>query len=481
MKNSLLNNFIWKFAERISVQLISTVVTIILARMLAPEYYGIISMVMVFIALANIFGSDGFASALIQAKDVTKTDFCSVLYFNIAVSVILYAVLFFAAPYIAAFYGDGYDVLVPVLRVLGTVVIINSVQSVLQAYVSKKMIFRKFFFSTLIGTVTSAVVGIFMAYNGYGVWALVAQSLTSAFIGTLTLGLALGKAPRLVFSFNSIKKLFPFGVRIFGTGLLITGYVEMRALVIGKIYSSADLAYFDKAKQFPTLITTNISSSLSAVLFPKMSIEQDDVTRVKDIMRMSLRMCSYVMSPLMLGLAAVSGTFVYVVLGEAWMPIVPLMQMFCISELFQPINSANMQAIKATGRGSAYLRIEIIKKLIETVLLFCLMRISVKAIVLQILICNIAFTVVNSYPNMKYIGYGFKEQMSDLVPNILKAIVMFVAVLLLGFLPINKVLVLLIQIAVGAVLYLTLSIATKNKEYKYIKDTIKSFFKKQKP
>ncbi len=471
-KNSTISNFCWKFAERISVQLISTVVSVILARILSPEHYGVISMVMVFITLANVFVSEGLGSTLIQKKDTTPLDFFSVLYFNIGFSILLYIILFFAAPYIAAFYGEGYEILTPVLRVLGLVVIINAVSTVLQAYVSKKMIFRKFFISTLFGTLISAVVGITMAYNGFGVWALVGQSLTASFVGTLFLGIALKKRPRLLFSFRNIRQLFPFGVRVLGTGLLITGYTELRALIIGKLYSSADLAYFDKGKQFPTLITNNVNSSLSAVLFPKMSNEQDDLTRVRGTMRSSLRLSSFLISPMMLGLAAVAPTFISVLLGEKWMPAVPLLQMFCVAEMFQPIHSVNMQAIKATGRGDTYLWVEVIKKGIELVILLLVMRISVTAIVLQVLACNVLFIFINAFPNKKLLGYGMKEQLADILPNILMAVVMFAAVYAVGLLPLHGAILLPLQILMGGCIYILLSIVTKNKEFDDIKNMI---------
>ncbi len=478
-KNSLLNNFVWKFAEQVSAQVISTVVSIILARLLAPSYYGVVAMVMVFITVANVFVGEGLGSALIQKKNATPLDFFSILYFNIGFSVVLYLILFFAAPYISAFYGDDYAILTPVLRVLGVIVIISAVNSVLHAYVSKKMIFRKFFVATLGGTILSAIVGITMAYNGFGVWALVAQRIVSVFVSTLTLGISLGKKPRLIFSFKSVKELIPYGTRILGSGLLITGYKELRALIIGKFYSSADLAFFNKGKQFPTLITTNISSSLSAVLFPKMSGEQDNKEKVKTTMRNSIRITSYVMSPMMLGLAAVAPAFVRLILTDKWLPAVPLLQMFCISELFFPINSANMQAIKALGKGKIYLRIEIIKKITELVILLAVMKISVTAIVVQLVVCSALFTVINAYPNIKLLNYGIKEQMKDILPSFTMSGIMAVAVYSLGQLSIGDFPLLCLQAVSGFMVYIILSSVTNNREFKFILNLVFGKFKKR--
>ena len=469
-KNNLISNLIWKFAERVSAQLISTVVSIILARLLSPEYYGVISIVMIFITLANVFVSDGFGSALIQKKDATATDFFSVLYFNIVFSCVLYAVIFLAAPYIAMFYGNGYEILTPVLRVLGLRIILTAINSVQQAYVSKKMMFRKFFVATLWGTIISAVVGITMAYSDCGVWSLVAQYLTSTTVSTFTLFLTLKKKPRLLFSFLSLKELFPYGCSILGTGLLITGYQELRALIIGKMYSPADLAYYDKSKGFPNLIIGNVNSSLAAVLFPKMAEQQSEQENIKLTTRKSIRLSSYVMCPMMLGLAAVAEPFIRLLLTEKWIESVPLLRLFCIMYLFYPIHTANMQAIKALGRGDTYLKLEITKKVIELIVLLVTMWISVTAMVVGMVFCATLFTFVNSYPNIKLLNYGFKEQMRDILPNITMSVIMFICVYSVGFIPLNNLALLCIQIVTGAILYIVLSILTRNKEFAYIKN-----------
>lgn len=471
-QGGLLSNLLWKFAERISVQLISTVVTIVLARIISPHHYGAIAMVMVLIALANTLTQDGFGCALVQKKDASALDFFSVLYFNIAFSVVLYLLLYVSAPYITIFYGDGYEMLTPVIRVLGIIIIINAVRTVFEAYVSKKMIFRKMFVSTLSGTIISAVVGISMAYAGYGIWALVGQTLVHAITTTFVLGIILHKRPQLAFSYQSLKRLFPFGIKILGTGLFITTFKELRTLIIGKIYSPADLAYFDKGKQFPGILTTNIVSSLTAVLFPKMALDQSDTEKVKNTMRLSIRMGSYVLSPILLGFAAVAEPFVRVVLGPAWVQCVPFLQVFCIIELFFPIHSINMQAIKALGRGNTYFGIELLKKAIELFSLLAVMHISVMAIVIQMLLCNILFTFINAYPNKKHLNYGGKEQMADLIPNILKSAVMYVIVTSIGMVDLDTSLLLIIQIIAGAISYTLISMATKSSEYEYIKNTI---------
>lgn len=472
-KNDLLNNLSWKFAERIAAQLVTAIVSIILARMLTPQDYGIVAIVTIFITFANVFVSDGFGSALIQKKEVDALDYSSVLYFNIIFSIVLYAILFFCAPLIASFYGDGYEILTPVLRVLGLRIIVSAINSVQQAYVSRKMIFKKFFWSTLIGTVLSAVVGIGMAYNGFGVWALVGQYLTNTTVGTVALALSLRKKTILSFSFERLKGMVGYGSKILGTSLLITGYQEIRALIIGKVYSSEDLAYYDKGRQFPNLIVTNINTSIGAVLFPKMAQEQDDKTRIREITRKSIRFSSYLMCPLMLGLAAVAEPFVKIVLTDKWLPCVTLLQIFCVVYLFQPIHTANMQAIKAIGRSDVYLKLEIIKKVIELVVLLIVMWISVEAIVVSMAILTMAFTFVNAYPNKKLLNYSFKQQMGDILPSVCMSLAMAVIVYFFGKIPMNAYISFGVQIMVGMIVYFALSLITRNSELKYFINLIK--------
>jgi len=469
----------WKLAERLSAQIVTLVVSIILARLLDPTHYGLIAIVTIFITLANVFVADGFGSALIQKKDADNLDFSSVLVFNIGFSIILYAVLFVLAPLITSFYGDGYELLTPVMRVLGLRIIASGINSVQQAYVAKQMIFRKFFLATLIGTIVSAIVGIWMAYAGYGVWALVAQYLVNTTIGTIILGISLHWWPGFKISFMRLKSLLKFGWKILGASLLITGFIELRALIIGKVYTSDNLAYYDKGKQFPNLLVNNINTSIGAVLFPKMSEEQNNIESIKETTRKSIRFSSFLMTPMMLGLAAVAPTFVSVILTDKWLPCVPLLQLFCVVYLFQPIHTANMQVIKAIGRSDVYLWLEIIKKTIEIVVLLLTMFISVNAIVIGMAAMTTAFIFVNAFPNSKLLNYSIKEQLSDILPSFVSSLVLFIVVYLLSYIPLDGVLLLLIQVISGVLLYVGISIFTKNKEYNYLKGSIKRFLLKR--
>ena len=467
-QDGIIKNFLWKFAESAAPQVVSLVVSVILARLLAPSDYGTVAVVTVFITLANVFVNDGLGSALIQKKNADALDFSSVLYANVVLSILLYVAVFFCAPFVADFYGEEYVDLCMVIRILGLRIVLVGFNSVQQAYISKKMQFKKLFGATLTATVISAAAGVGMAYSGYGVWALVAQNLLSALISTVYLFFSIHKLPLLKISFSRLKGLLDYGFKILGANLLITGYQELRGIIIGKVYSANDLAYYDRGKQFPQLVVTNVNTSLSAVLFPKMSKEQDDRAKVLRITRYSVRLCAFIMCPVLLGLAAVAEPFVAAVLTEKWMHCVPILQLFCIIYLFQPIHTANTQAIKALGRSDIYLKLESVKKAIELISLVAVAWISVEAIVIAMAVTTTLVTAVNAYPNRKLLGYGFGTQLKDVASPVLMSLGMVAVVILESFLPLQSLPLLCVQVASGAIVYLALAVITKNPEMRML-------------
>ena len=471
--SSIVGNLFWKFSERMSSQAVSFVVSIVLARILAPSDYGAIAMVMIFVALANVLVEGGFSSALIQKKNADKLDFSSVFYFSVVFSVLLYLLLFFAAPFISGFYGEGYEILTPVLRVIGLQIIVYGINSVQQAYVSKMMMFKKFFWATFVGTIVSACVGIVMAYTGFGIWALVGQQMASSVTNTIVLYLVTKKTPALMFSSQRLRGLLGYGSKILGASLLIGLFSNIMSLIIGKLYSAKDLAFFDRGRQFPNLIITNINSSVGAVLFPKMSQEQTDKERVKQTCRNSIRFCSFVMMPLMMGMAVCAEPFIRLLLTDKWIACVPFLQLFCVIYMFYPVHTANMQAIKAIGRSGTFLKLELIKKTLEIIGLLLVVRISVVAIAVNMAVLTTLFTFLNAYPNTKYLDYSFKEQMNDILPSIAMSVVMAASVYCIGLLQIPDILLLSVQILSGVCIYIALALLTKNNEILFICNLLK--------
>lgn len=470
--SGLLNNLFWKFFERFSTQVISLIVSIILARILDPENYGMISTVMIFISLANVFVTDGLGSALIQKKHVDKLDYSSVLSCNIIFSIILYLILFFIAPYITSFYGKGYELITPVLRILGLRLILSSVNSIQQAYLSRMMLFKKVFFPTFIGMILSGTIGIFMAYTGYGIWALVTQNLSNALISTVILQVIIWKYPGIKFSFSRLRNLFGFGSKMLLTGLMMNGFEQIRAVIIGKVYSSVDLAFYDRGNQFPSVFVNNVNASVGAVLFPRLSQLQDSKDQIKAIIRKSVRFSSYIIFPMMFGLAAVSEPLILVLLTEKWLPCVPLLRLFCLYYLFMPIHSANMQVVKAMGRSDIYMRVEILKKIIELIVLLITMKISVQAMVIGMAICSLLFVFFNAYPNTRLLQYKIKELLLDMCPAFILSLIMAMVVFIIGLFTFNMFIKLAIQIIVGVLVYLIISAISRNPEYIVIKNFI---------
>lgn len=483
-KNKVLSGLIWKFAERIAAQVVTFVVSVILARMLVPEDYGLITLVMIFITFANCIVTNGFGNALIQKKDADNLDFSTVLYFQTAASIILYLILFVSAPYISSFFGAGYELLTPVLRVMGIRIPLTSINNVQQAYVGKKMIFRKFFLSTIVGTVVSAVVGIWMAYAGYGVWALVGQYLTNTFMGTVILAFTIHWKPELKFSWERLQILFKYGWKLLVAGIIGEVYNELRSLIIGKLYTSDDLAFFDKGKQIPNIIVTNINTSISNVLFPAISNAQNNPSDVKNMVRRSIKTSAYIMCPLMFGLAVVAEPLITLLLTEKWLPCVPYLQIYCIAFCFEPIQTANLQAIKAVGRSDILLKLEIIKKGSSTLLLLAVMWHSVDAIAYSLIVTTLIASIVNTLPNKKLINYSYRELAIDMSAGLLLSAVMAVAVYFEGMLlPLSPLPMIIVQVITGGVIYILLSVIFKVEAFTYLKKTamefISSFLKKK--
>ena len=368
--NNTISNFIWRFAERCGAQLVTFIVSIVLARILVPEDYGTIALVTVFTAILQVFVDSGLGTALIQKKNADETDFSSVFYFNFTMCLVLYAGMFVAAPFIADFYEDSS--LTAVIRVLSLTIVISGVKGIQQAYVSRNMLFKRFFFATIGGTIFSAFVGIGMAYAGFGVWALVTQQLSNMTIDTLILWITVKWRPQRKFSWARLKGLLGFGWKLLISSLLDTVYNNFRNLIIGKMYSSSDLAFYNQGDKFPKVIVTNINTSIDSVLLPTMSNAQDNPERIKQMTRRAIKTSTYIMAPLMMGLAFCAEPIVRLVFTDKWLPCVPFLRIFCITYMFWPVHTANLNAIKAMGRSDMFLKLEIVKKIFG--MIYCSLR-----------------------------------------------------------------------------------------------------------
>lgn len=475
-RRSVISNLIWKYAEKCGAQLVSVVVAIVLARILNPKEYGVVAIVTVFINILGVFIDSGLASALIQKKDSDDLDFSTVFFTNIIFCVTLYLILFFAAPFIADFYSD--ETLVPMIRVLGITFFISAVKNVQGAYVSKHMLFKRFFFSTLGGTIGAAIIGILMALAGLGAWALIAQSLFNNAVDTIILWATVKWRPKRMFSFQRLKHLFGFGWKILASTLLDTVYNNLRSLLIGKVYSAEDLAAYNKGDSWPNLIVGNVNSSINSILFPSMSKLQDDIVMLKAMTRRAIKTSTYIMSPLLMGLAFVGEPLIRFLLTDKWLVSVPFMVIFCFTYMFYPIHTANLNVIKALGRSDIFLKLEIIKKIIGLIALAVTVPISVMAMAYSLLFTSLISMVINAWPNRKLLKYGYLEQLKDILPEILLSIAMGCCIYTIQWIGLPDIVTLCIQIPTGIAFYIAGSKLFKLESFEYLWNMVKPALKK---
>ncbi len=479
MKNEkVINNLAWRFLERFGAQGVTVVVSLVLARILDPNVYGIVAIVTVFTTIMQVFVDSGLGNALIQKKDADNVDFSTVFFFNIVLCLILYTLTFFLAPLIAYFYEM--PELTAIIRVLGIVIIISGIKNVQQAYVSRNLLFRRFFFATLGGTLGAAILGIILAYKGFGVWALVCQMLLNTAVDTAILWLTVKWRPDFVFSLKRLKILLKFGWKLLVSSLIDTLYKELRTLVIGKKYTSDDTGYYNNGQKIPAFIDGCINASIDSVLLPTMSKEQDRKEAVRKMTRRAISVSSYIMLPVMIGLAVCSEPLIRLVLTEKWLPCVPYLRVFCITYAFYPIHTANLNAIKALGRSDLYLKLEVIKKTIGMAALLATMSISVEAIAYSLIFTAVTSQIVNSYPNKKLLSYSYFDQLKDIAPSLALSLVMGAAVYSLQLFGLPDIITLILQIMLGVIIYISGSVIFKFESFEYIKSILMSFLKKTK-
>ena len=469
----------WKMLERFGVSSVQFILQIILARLLDPEHYGVLSIMVIFTSLANVFIQNGFNTALIQNKDVKEEDFSSILWVSLGIAGLLYITIFLGAPLIGVFYKMP-DIVTP-LRVLALMLFPGALNSIQLAKVSREMDFKKVFYSNIGGVLFSGIVGIIIAYMGGGLWALVVQTLLNVFAACAVMYFTVKFKIYFVCNIKRVKILFSYGWKLLLSSLLGTLYQDLRSLVIGKKYDSGTLGYYNRGKQFPQFIVNAINGAVQSVMLPAMAAEQDDKNRVKLMMGTSITLSAFIIFPIMAGLAAVAHPLVELLLTDKWLLCVPYMQIYCFSFAFYPVHSCNLQAINAIGRSDIYLKLEVIKKIYGIVILafavFCFE--SPLAIAGTGLVTTWIGWFVNAFPNKKLINYSYKEQVNDLVPSFLMSGVMFGVVLLVGKVNAGSFIILVLQIIVGVGIYFLMSVVVKPAPYRLLLQQIRLILKKQ--
>ena len=474
IKKQAISSTIWKFLERFIAQGVSFVVSLIIARILIPDDYSVVSIVTIFFAFANVLISGGLNTALIQKKNADELDYSTIFHISVFIAVLVYIILFFLAPVIANIYHKS-D-LVSVIRVMGLILPVTAIKSIYSAYISSHLQFKKFFFATLGGTIVSAFVGIWMALTGFGPWALVAQQMTNTAIDTVILVICTHVGITMKISMERFRSLFRYSWKILVSNLLGTVYSEVSPLAIGLKFSATDLAFYTKGKSFPTLLSTTTTNTLASVLFPVMAKFQDEKDKILKYTRLYIRLSSFITFPFMLGLFGVSRSFVLTVLTEKWLPSVYYIKIFCLCNMFDITSAGNCETIKAIGRSDVYLKMEIVKKVgyFLTLAVFLVFSKSPEILAVATCVCVLIQIVVNSIPNITLIGYKLKYQLEDLLPNLFSAGLMCAAILLVEKLSLAPLITLIIQILVGIMIYFAIAVFTKNSSLLYIFQTVKN-------
>lgn len=474
--NNITNGFIWKFVERLSVQGSQFIIQIILARLLSPEHYGALAIMMIFVNLANVIIQNGFNTALVQNKDVTELDFSSVFWIVLYISIFLYTGLYITIPYVSESYNMPY--LEYPFKVLCLMLIPGALNSVQLAILRRSMDFKKEFMSNLTSIVVSGMVGITLAYLGYGLWALVIQVLLNTIVSCITMWKVVGWRPRLVFSKQRVKILFSYGYKLVLAGLLDTFSNNLSGLIIGAKYNASALGFFSRGSQFPSAVMGAINTTVQSVMLPVLSALQDDRERVKLLMRKSIILSCYLVFPMMAGLAGIAKLLVQILLTDKWLQCVPYMQIFCFIYAFWPVHSCNLQAINAMGRSDIFLRLEVLKKIITWINLGIAVfyfdtPIAIAAIgILSTILCSF----VNCSPNKYLLKYSFAEQMKDIISYFLLSLSMFVLLNVASNVLEVTVSNLVMLIAGGVLYYLLGSITLKLEAYSLILNKIRGRF-----
>lgn len=470
-KGKTLANLIWVFMERFGAQGVTFIVSIILARILDPQMFGQLALITVFITIMQLLVDSGLISALVQKKDSDDVDFSSAFIFNLVVGIGMYFLMFVSAPFLNDCFGmEG---MVWPIRVFSLVLIMSAFKNIQQAYITKNMKFKLFFFSTIGGTLVAAVIGIIMALRGYGIWALIYQTVINQAVDTVILWIASGYHP--VMRFDSVKfmRLYKYGWKLLLSSLIYNIYNEAVKLFIGMKFTDKDLGFYNNGVKVPEFICTNFNSALDGVLFPAAAMSQDDKAHMKNIARRAIKIGTFIIMPLMIGLAVCAQSFVVVFLTEKWLPSVPYVVIFCLSFALYPIHVTNLNIIKAMGRSDLFLNLEIIKEGISVIALIVALHISPVAVAVSILVMSIVSIPINMWPNRTLIDYQVFEQIKDILPDILLSVIMGGIVYVIGLVPTGFTLRLIFQITGGMCFYIIVAEVLDLESYEYLKSAIR--------
>lgn len=475
LKQKTVAGLVWSFIDSVAGQGITFIVGIVLARLLSPREFGLIGMLTIFIAISQSLIDSGFRQALIRKQNCTQSDYSSVFYFNIAVSIFLYAIIFAGAGVIGEFYHE--PVLKDLIRILALGLIFSSFSVIQSTLLTKKLDFKRQARVSIIASTLSGIVSIYMAYTGWGVWSLVALMLIKYALNSLLLWVWSEWKPILAFSVNSFRELFSFGSKLLVSGLIDTIYRNIYNLIIGKYFAVVELGYYTQADQFQALPSTNLQGIIARVSYPVLATMQDDIPRMREAYKNIVRSTMLVTFLLMLGMVAIARPMIITLIGSKWEPAIIYLQMLCFAGMFYPLHALNLNMLQVQGRSDLFLRLEIIKKALAVPFIVAGILLGIKALILGMIILSMIAFFLNSYWSGQLIGYSSFNQIKDIIPSFFIALTMCVALMLEGFLiPVSPLAMLIIQLITGTALALAICEATRFRDYLYIKEIVKGKF-----
>ena len=473
LRKQTLLGVLWTFTDTFVLRGLSFFASIVLARLLGPTEFGLIGMISIFIALGTSLVDSGLSASIIRTQNADDRDYSTVFYLNLMMSLLVYGIVFFTAPFIADFYGQ--DILVPIIRLYCISFVISAFSAIQTAMLNREMQFKKLMQCSVPGTIIGVIVGIALGYLGYGVWSIVWMYLSTQLIQALVLWAFSSWKPSLTFSKEKLRYHYGFGYKLMLSGLLDTAYKNVYNVVIGKFFSVQSLGYFERAKAFNTYPVTVLTSIISKVSYPLLSKIQDQKERIAKVYRQLIQVAFFVTAPLMLGAAALARPLFLLVLGEQWLPAVPFFQILCLSGMFYPIHAFNINVLKVYGRSDLFLKLEVIKKAVITVSILVAFQFGIYGLVWSSVFTSIVALLINTHYSSRMIQYTTWRQIQDILLTLIKAGVMaglmWVAIRFLDYhSPYWQIIV---PSLVGIVFYLAINFALKAPPLAFAIDLIK--------
>lgn len=475
LKQKTISGLLWSFMDSFATQGITFIVGIILARLLSPREFGLIGMITVFIAISSSFINSGFGNALIRKQDCTEKDFSTVFYFNLVMGGLFFWILFFSAPAISRFFNEPQ--LKHIVQVLSFVLIIDSLTIIQRTILTKRIDYKLQTKISIISSIISGTVGLTMAFNGFGVWSLVARQISQQTMNSFLLWIWNQWRPIFVFSTKSFQQLFSFGYKLLISGLIDTLYTNLYYMVIGKYFSAQELGYYTRADQFKSLPSSNLQRIIGRVSYPVLASIQNDTLRLIESYRKLIRSSMFISFVLMLGLAAIARPMILSLIGEKWEPSIIYLQLLCFVGMFYPLHALNLNMLQVKGRSDLLLRLEIIKKVIAIPIILIGIMFGIKEMILGMLVVTLIAYYLNSYWSGRLIGYSFFAQIKDILPSLQLALIISFVVFVEGLLiPLTPLPLLIIQLISGGVLIIGICEAIQFKDYLYIKSIVTEKF-----